>query len=280
MIFKYTFISILGRTNVGKSTLFNKLIKKKISITSKKKNTTKKIILGYNKINNNEYIYLDNPGFNNYKDFIKIFHKTKNFLYKNNINKKINLIIIIIEKKNFFYEIESIKKINNYKIPIIILINKIDKIKNKLLILNFIKKIKNIIKYKCIIPVSIRKKKHIDIIQKEINKYLIKNKKYYNFKKIILYKKEFIIKEIIREKIYRLIGDEIPYLIKIKKKNILFKNKYIYIYYILIVKKKHNKIIIGKKGNKIKKIIKLSKLSINKYFKFKKKIKLYIKIIN
>ncbi len=277
-MFKKCIITILGRTNVGKSTLFNKLINKKISITSKKKNTTQNIFLNINNIKNKQYIYLDTPGFNNYKNFIKIFHKIKKFI-KNKYIKKINLIILIIEKKNFFYEIQAIKKINYYKIPIIILINKIDKIKNKLLILPFIKNIKKYIKYKWIIPISIKKNKYIKIIKNIIDKYLIKSKKYINFKKNNSYNDEFIILEIIREKILRLMGDEIPYIIKIKKKKIIFKKKNINIYCYLIIKKiKYKKILIGKKGKKIKKIIFLSKKSIEKYFKYKKNIKLFLYI--
>ncbi len=274
-------ISIMGRTNVGKSTLFNKLINKKISIISKRKNTTKKYILGINTIKNKQYIYIDTPGFNNYKEFKKIFYKKYFFLNKNNLKNKINLIIMIIEKKNFFYEKEIIKKINLKNIPLLILINKIDKIKNKKLILPFIKILKNNIKYESIIPITIKKKKHIKYLQNIINNFLIESKHYFKKKIKTIHNTKFIIKEIIKEKILKFIREEIPYLILIKIKKIInFKKKKIIFCNIYTKKKRHINIIIGKSGKNIKYINNLSEIDIKKYYNNKKKIKLFIHIKN
>ncbi len=277
---KCIYIAIIGKSNVGKSTLFNKLINKKISITSKKKNTTKKYIIGINTIKNNQYIYIDTPGINNYIKFKKLLYNINNILKKYiNIKKKINLIIILIEKNIFFYEKKIINKINFIKIPIIILINKIDKIKNKKNILPLIKKIKNNIKHKNIIPICIKKKKYIKYLQNIINNFLIKSQHYFKKKIKTIHNSKFIIKEIIREKFFKFTGDEIPYSISIKIKKIInLKNKKIIFCNINIKKKQHYNIIIGKSGNKIKYISYLSKKDIKKYFNYKKKIKLYIHI--
>ncbi len=274
-------VLIIGRNNVGKSTLFNKLIEKKISITSKKKNTTNKNIIGINTNKKNQYIYIDTPGFNKFEEFNKTFYNIKNIILKKNYIFNINLIILIIEKKNFFYEKLIIKKINKKNIPLLILINKIDKIKKKELILPFIKKISLNIKYIYIIPTSIRKKKYIKKIQKIIDKYLIKSNHYFNKKKKTIYDNKFIFSEIIREKIFRLIGDEIPYNIYVKIYKIINLKKKISIYsFLYINKKQYFPILIGKLGNKIKNIINLSKKDIKKYIKYKKKIQLFIKIKN
>ncbi len=278
MLKKNICISIIGKPNVGKSTLFNKLIEKKISITSKKKNTTQNIIPGLNNKKEKQYLYLDTPGFINYNSFKKIFNKLNNFIKKKLlINRKINLFILIIEKKINFYEKKIIKKINLNKIPLIIIINKIDKIKNKTIIIKIIKNITYNIKYKSIIPITTKKNKYIKIIIKEINKLIKLNKKF-NFKKNSeIHNKNFIISEIIREKIFRFTGDEIPYLIKVNLKKIIYKKKKIIIISNINTKKKqHIKILIGKKGNKIKKIKYLSKKDIE--FNLKKKIKLFIHI--
>ncbi len=270
---------IVGKPNVGKSTLFNKLINKKISITSKKKYTTQKNILGINHENKNQYIYIDTPGFKFIKDIKKHINNTLNILKENKINKKINLILLIIKIEKFFEELRIINIINLYKIPYIIIINKIDKLKNKNILLPYINKIKSYIKTNIIIPISAKKKKNILLIKKVINKYLIKSNLYLNKNIQNIYKKKDIFKEIIREKIFRLTGDEIPYLIKFKIKNMLEKKKYFYIESIIYVnKKQHIPILIGKFGKKIKKIIYLSKNSIEKYLNFKKKIILYINI--
>ncbi len=278
---KCIYVSIIGRSNVGKSTLFNKLINKKISIISKRKNTTKKYILGINTIKNNQYIYIDTPGFNSYKSFKKIFYKTYSFLNKNNLKNKINLIIIIIENKNFFYEKKIIKKINIKNIPLLILINKMDKIKNKKIILPFIKILKNDIKYKDIIPITIKKKKYIKYLQNIINNFLIESKHYFKKKIKTIHNIKFIIKEIIKEKILKFIREEIPYSVLIKIKKIInLKKKKIIFCNIYTKKKRHINIIIGKSGKNIKYINNLSEIDIKRYYNNKKKIKLFIHIKN
>ncbi len=270
---------LIGKSNVGKSTLFNQLINKKISITSKKKYTTQENIWGiYNKPKK-QYIYIDTPGIK----FIKDLHKNINNILNNKNNykilKKINLIILIIKKEKNLEEFRIINKLNLYKIPYIIIINKIDKIKNKSILLPYIKKIKSYTKINTILPICAKKKKYIKIIKKIIKKYSIKSKIYFKKKINTPHSNIFIIKEIIREKIFRFIGDEIPYFLKfeIKKKYIINNNLYI-IYNIYVKKKQYIPILIGKKGKKINKIINLSKKSIKKYLNIKNNIFLYINI--
>ncbi len=270
-------VSIIGKYNVGKSTLFNKLINKKISITSKKKNTTQKSLIGIKNKKNKQFIYIDNPGLND-NNIIKYIKNIIKYIKYNLSGNKINLFIMIIEKKLSYYEIKIIKFIKKIKISLIVLISKIDKLKKKNLLLNTINEIKKL-KINNIIPINLKKKKYLIPIKKMINKFLI-NKEHL-FKKNILTNEtdEYFIKEIIREKIFRLMGDEIPYKLKFKINNFYKNNNKLYIEcYIIIFKKQYIKILIGKNGNKINKILFLSKISINKYFNNKYYIKLIIKI--
>ncbi len=275
---KCAYIPIIGKTNVGKSTIFNELIKKKISITSNKKNTTQKNIIGIYTKKNKQYIYIDTPGLKNKENTNLYIKKIINYTKKYFNIKIINLIILVIEKKINLNEIKLMNNLKNIKTPILLLINKIDKIKNKLLLLPYINYLKKKTKYISIIPISAFKKKYLKLIKNNfIKKYLTKQKHYFKLNKKTNCENKFIISEIIREKIVRLTGDEIPYSInvKIEKYNIKKINKYIFIL-ILIKKKQHMKIIIGKNGKKIKKIIYLSKIDILKYFKINKKINLKI----
>ncbi len=271
---------LVGKPNVGKSTLFNKLVNKKISITSKKKFTTQKNIFGINsKKKKKQYIYIDTPGFNSIQEFNKNINKSISVLKKFNILLNINLILLIIKKEKYNEELIIINKLNLSKIPYIILINKVDKIKNKLSLLPYIKKIQYFSKKNIILPICSKKKKDIKILKKIIKKYLIKSNFSFNKKIKTIHSYKFIFKEIIREKTLRLIGDEIPYFIKFKIKNILKQKKNINIQIIIFVKKKqYINILIGKSGKKIKKIIFLSQKSIRKYLNFKYNIYIYINI--
>ncbi len=276
---KNAYIPIIGKTNVGKSTIFNKLINKKISITSSKKNTTQKNIIGIKTKKNNQYIYIDTPGFSKNKNQKKyIFLVIKNIKIYFNI-KKINIIFFIIENFISFYEIILIKELEKTKIPLLLLINKIDKIKDKKKLLPLINKIKEKNKYiHTIFPISKYEKLNIyKKIENNIKIFLKKSNHIFNNKKKTTCSKSFIILEKIREKTIRLIGDEIPYFINFKLNKInINKNFYEIHIYILIKKNQYKKILIGKKGKKIKKIIFLSSKSIKNYLKTKKKIKLFI----
>ncbi len=276
-------IPIIGKTNVGKSTLFNRLIKKNISITSKKKNTTQQKIIGIDTdtTNKKQYIYIDTPGFcttlNFHKNIKKNIYSFKK--YFNNI--KINLIFLVLENHMDFYNINLIKKLEKLKIEILIFINKIDKIKNKLFLLPYIEKlIKNNKYIRTIIPTSNKEKLDIEKIKKHyIDKFLIKKNFFFKKQQKTNCSNNFIIKEKIREKIFRFTGDEIPYLLDISIIKIVYKKNIIKIFCrILTFKKQHIKIIIGKNGQKINKIIKLSQIDIKKFFHKEVKIHFYIKM--
>ncbi|MFI4853189.1 MAG: GTPase Era [Candidatus Makana argininalis] len=272
-----SYVPIIGRPNAGKSTLLNYLIGNKISITSKRKQTTKKLIFGIYTNLLHQVIYIDNPGFNS--------KQKKKYFFSKNLNKnfisKIDTIIFVIEAMKWnTIEDRLLKIIDNKNYNIIIAINKIDKINNKKLILPFIKLInlKNL--FYEIIPISAKKGINIDILSKIVCNS-IKNRNHIFPKNYITNQsKKFYISEIIREKIIRLIGDEIPDLVSVYIEKII-KNKYgVYIIYsvILVNNINHKKIIIGNNGNKLKLIGMLAKKNIEFIFKINIFLNIFVKI--
>ncbi|HIH2762305.1 MAG TPA: GTPase [Candidatus Azoamicus sp. MARI] len=263
-------ISIIGKTNTGKSTLFNKLIEKKESIISKKKNTTIRCV--EKKINN--AIIIDTPGLtlNN-----KINIKTANNLIYDSI-KKSDIVIINIEELNIESEDLFLLDINKNKNKILT-INKIDKITIKKNLLNLIKNLSDYSNFIEIIPLSniknINIKKTKDIIDNiRIDKTIEKH----------LYKKETLdlkITDIIRETFLDLLNKEIPYNITINIEEHI--NKYIKELNININIKKYNykKIIIGTNGKNIIQIKNTIKNKINNIYKLRlKQINIHIKYDN
>ncbi|CAL4321707.1 GTPase Era [Buchnera aphidicola (Neophyllaphis podocarpi)] len=264
-------VTILGATNVGKSTIFNKLIEKKISITSKKKHTTEKKIIGVKTDKNYQIIYIDNPGIKN-----SLNNST------NKIKFTFNLILFVVDnlfwnKENDFFLKLILKKYKN--VPIILIINKIDKLPNKNILLKKIFIIKNKTNFKEIIPISAKKENNILVLKKIIKNLIPQSEHIFNKKYITNNNKIFICTEIIREKLFRNLGEEIPYFIKViidsfkKNKNNIYEIQAI----ILIKKYRHKKIILGHKGNKIKICSISSRISIEKILKNKVNLKLWVK---
>ncbi|CAL4321972.1 GTPase Era [Buchnera aphidicola (Protaphis terricola)] len=238
------YITIIGRTNVGKSTLINQIVKKNISITSNKKNTTKKNIIG---IKTNEFyqsIYIDTPG-----------------IYSNDINslkiiKNTNIIIFLIEAHIWKEKDEIIlKKIKKTNIPIIYVINKIDKLFNKNKILPYINFLSKKTHSTEIIPISAKKRENINILENIIKKYLPNNLHVFPKNYITTNSFYFEISEIIRKQVIFFLRDELPSIIRVKIESIKDQFKEIYIHAIIYVKnKRQKKIVIGYKGEMIKKI--------------------------
>ncbi len=261
-------IPLFGATNVGKSTLFNKLTNIKKSIITQKKNTTNRCISHL--INKNTLI-IDTPG--------PIFKK------KNTINKliynilKISYVsIVMIDltslKTNDFFIFELIKKKSkNLKF---LLINKIDKLKNKTKLLSFISKIQKYTHFHQIIPISSKNNTNINRINSEIKKISNINK----VKKSLFYEQDSLYNDtidIIRETLLKKLEKELPYAIKIQIENDNLNKESTSIDIKLTTEKKNQKkIIIGKNGDKIKFIKNNITKNIRKLYKKLKHIKIYI----
>lgn len=264
-------ISIIGKTNTGKSTFFNTLIKKKESITSKKKNTTIRCV--EKKINN--AILLDTPGLTlNHKINIK----TANKIIYDSI-KKSDIIIINIDELNLESEDLFLLDVNKNKKNIIITINKVDKIYNKEKVLTLIKNLSDYSNFIEIIPLSSKENINIEKFKKILDNIEIKNpiKKH-------LYKKDTIelkIKDIIRETLLDSLNKEIPYNIEININEKINIHTELLNIDIKIKKNNYKKIIIGTKGANIKNIQNTIKKKIINLYKLNlKKINISIKYDN
>ncbi|QQG46660.1 MAG: GTPase Era [Candidatus Azosocius agrarius] len=267
-------VIILGKSNVGKSTLLNTLMGEKVSIMSNKCNTTQKDIFGIYTYMNNQIIFIDTPGYKNFND--------KNFI-NNSINKIVNSDIVLYVIDPFywnFHDDEFIKKLKELKSIVILVINKIDKLNYKLFLLYRIKHI--VMKYNIydVIPVSAVKHLYIDILRKKIISYLpIMNHLYPVYKKVIIDIKFYLI-EIIREKLINILKQELSYTLKININNLFIKKNIVVIdAYILSYKSSQKGILLGNKNNIIKIVSKKSRISMENYLEKKVFLTLWIKMI-
>ena len=269
-------ISIIGKTNSGKSTLINTLVGETISIINKKINTTEELITGILNINNQQLVFYETPG------FILTQKNIKKKLIKNlweGLNQCDLILYILDSKKYNFNEIKTnLIKLKELDKKIIIIFNKIDLV-DKNTILPKIKEISNYFSTIDFIDISAKKKIGISYLLKFLLKQAYFSKWIYDDNEITNKDEIFISNEITRNKALTLLNKEIPYNITVK--NLIFKylknGDLKIIQEIQVTNQRYKKIIIGKNGNKIKDIRIKSQNSISQIMK--SKVHLYINIV-
>lgn len=280
--FKSGFVSIIGRPNVGKSTLLNALIGEKISIMTSKPQTTRTRITGILNKEDAQIVFIDTPGIH------KPRHKLGNVMNQtvDDSIKDVDLLIFIIEadsedigKGDMFI----LQKVIDSKIPCILVINKIDKVKREK-ILAIIEKYKELYSFIAIVPLSALNNDGVSILLNEILKNIPLGPKYYEDDEITNLSEKELSAEIIREKALKLLDEEIPHGIivqidsfKIKEK--LDGTKYYNIEATIYCEKdSHKGIIIGKEGTMLKKISTYAREDIEKLMGKKVNLKTWVKV--
>ena len=276
MSFKSGFVSILGRPNVGKSTLLNKLLKQKVSIVSPKPQTTRNSITGI--LNGEDYqvIFLDTPGIHKPKN------KLDNYMAKEieTSSSGVDLLLYLLDATKPFFdeELDNVKAYASSGIPLILVINKIDDSKYEKL-LPKLQKLNSLEQVKEIIPISAKTGKNTDELLKLILSYMKEGPCYYP-QDIPTDKSEiFIAGEIVREKALWLLNEEIPHGIAVVVNSFKTKDDLAKIDASIICEKEnHKKIIIGKNGEKLKEIAEKSRVEMEKIFGEKVYLSLWVKV--
>ncbi|WP_075433774.1 GTPase Era [Buchnera aphidicola] len=270
-------IIIVGRTNVGKSTLFNKFIKSKLSIVSHKVHTTQNHITGIYTLKNIQYELIDSPGLQcRYNNIDK--KKLSNTF---NLINETNIIIFLIT--SFIWtqqENKLLEYIQKQKIKYILAINKIDLVKNKKLLLPFLLKMNTLIPNKEIFLISAKKNVLVENLLNYINTLLPERAhKYPAYQKTTCTTK-FLVEEIIRETLINLLNKELTYSFSISVINFYQddKKKYTILGIVKTKNHRHKKIIIGSNGKKIQQCIDYSKIKIQKFLKNKIDLKIQVTI--
>ena len=275
---KSGFVSIVGRPNVGKSTLLNEIIGRKIAIVSNKAQTTRNNIMGVYNDSDSQIIFVDTPG----------IHKPKHSLGKAlnsqayySIND-VDVVLFMVDASERLgtgdkFVIEKFKDIDK---PIILVLNKIDKIPKEV-ILKKINEYKDLYDFKEIIPISSLKEKDVGLLLKELKKYLTDEIKYYDDDYITDRPVEFFISEYVREKILMYTNDEVPHSITCITENVKYGKDAAEIDVLIIVDRENlKKIIIGHQGEMIKKIGIESRKDIENLIGGKVYLNLFVKTVS
>lgn len=249
---KSGFVSLVGRPNVGKSTLLNSIVGHKVAITSNKPQTTRNIIEGIYNDSEAQIIFVDTPGIH------KPTHKLGKVLNRQAYYSidDVDIILFLVDGSESLgpgdkYVLERLKTVNK---PVILVINKVDKISKEKILLK-IDEYKDLYDFKEIIPLSALKKDNIETVVKVLKKYLKDNIKYYDEDTYTNSSEQFMTAEIIREKVFRTTEEEVPHSVTCVVEKMEFsKNSVNVIASIIVDRDSLKRIIIGKQGSKIKEI--------------------------
>jgi len=273
---KSGFISIVGRPNVGKSTLLNSIIDRKIAITSNVAGTTRNIIEGIYHGDDTQMIFVDTPGIS------KPLNKLGKLLNKQAtaLTKDVDLILLVVDIEAGIGKGDKFLMDNllENKIPVILVINKIDKVSNETLIMA-INEYKDY-PFAEIVPVSALEDDNVSHLIEVIKKYLKDDVKYYNDDVITSSSTTFMVSEIVREKLLHNTSEEIPHSITCHCTNLENKKDIVNINVDIIVDKQNlKKIIIGANGEMLKKVGTLARHDLEEMFSKKVYLELYVKVI-
>lgn len=274
--FKSGFVTLIGRPNVGKSTLMNSLIGQKIAITSNKPQTTRNRIQTVYTSEEGQIVFVDTPG----------IHKAKNKLGDYMVNvaertlKEVDVILWLVEPSTFIgagekHIIEQLKKV---KTPVILVINKIDTVKREEVLL-FIDTYRKEMDFEEIVPVSALKSDNTETLIACIMKYLPYGPAFYDEDTITDQPEKQIVAELIREKALRLLNDEIPHGIAVSIESMKFRKKICDIDATIVCERdSHKGIIIGKQGSMLKKIGSQARPEIEEMLETKVNLQLWVKV--
>ncbi len=271
------YVAIVGRPNVGKSTLLNALIGKKISITSPKPQTTRNQILGIKTIGSAQAVFIDTPG----------LHKAERRAMNRYMNKLASSVIVdadivlfMVEALRFNDDDDMIlQKLNETKAPVILVINKVDKIKDKSQLLPFINDLKERYHFKDIVPMSARKMDNVVELETMIMKLLPENPHFYPDEQLTDKSEKFQAAELIREKLIQATEEELPYSTTVVVDSFENEEKIVKISAIIWVEREGQKpIVIGKDGEMLKKIGTLARKDIEKLVGKKVFLRLWVKV--
>ena len=274
---KSGFVSIVGRPNVGKSTLLNTILERKLAITSNVSGTTRNIIQGIYNDDDSQIIFIDTPGI--HKPVNKLGAVMNNQAYHMIDEVDIILFLVDVTKKYGKGDEFVLSKIKELNKPILLLLNKVDLIDKKELF-KIIDEYNNLYKFDEIIPISSIKNDNIDDLIKTIKKYLPREGQLYDEDTITNISRDFYIAEVVREKLLRLTKDEVPHTVTCVTESFEENEKYIDIGVLIIVDRENlKKIIIGKNGQMLKKVGIYARSDIEEFLGKQVNLKTYVKVI-
>lgn len=274
--FKCGTVAIVGRPNVGKSTLLNHILGTKLAITSRKAQTTRHRLLGIHTTEDTQFLFVDTPGFQ--QKHLNALNKGLNKTVTQ-VLTEVDVVLFVIEPMKLGEADRTVLKLLSEKTPTILVVNKLDLMGDKGNLLPLIQDFDLEFPFADIVPVSAKKTLNIDELLKTIRKYLPEQPAMYDEDELTDKNERFLAAELVREKVFRFSGDELPYSVAVEIEKFEQVGKLRRIFCAVIVDKESQKpILIGKGGEKLKQISTEARLDMEKLFGGKVYLEIWVKV--
>lgn len=276
--FKSGYVAIIGRPNVGKSTLINRVLGQKLCITSRRPQTTRHRILGIKTTDDSQLIYVDTPGL--HIDDKRAMNKYMNRAAASSIDH-VDVILFVVDGMNWTDEDEQVleRLKANAQAPVILVINKMDKLADKEVMLPHIEKLAAQYNYSNVLPISARKGVNLDQLEAEIKKLMPEGELIFPEDQLTDRSSRFLAAELVREKLFRHLGQELPYSITVEIEQFDDEKNLYRIGAVVYVERSGQKaIVIGKGGELLKSVGKDARLEMESLFGKKVFLRLWVKV--
>ena len=271
------YVAIVGRPNVGKSTLLNHLLGQKLCITSRKPQTTRHTLLGIKTQDDVQIIYVDTPGIHTNQD--KAINRVMN-RSASSVIADVDVIVFMLDRCEWSEADEYVaKQLNNVSVPVLVAINKVDMMNQRDDLLPHVEFLKGKLRAEQFLPVSALRRICIDEIEEKIKSYLPSQSHLFPDDQITDRSERFLAAELVREKITRQLGAELPYQITVEIEEFRVEKTTTHISALILVEREgQKKILIGSKGARLKKIGEQARADMERLFDSKVMLRTWVKV--
>jgi GTP-binding protein Era len=275
--FRSGYVAIIGRPNVGKSTLINRVLGQKLCITSRRPQTTRHRILGIKTTEQSQFIYVDTPGI--HSDGKRAMNRYMNRAAAASV-EDVDVVVFVIEGMKWTEEDERVlQKLKETTKPVILVMNKIDKLEDKATLFPQVEKLAALFKFTDIVPLSARKGINLESLEESIYKLMPEGEMIFDEDQLTDRSSRFLAAEMVREKLFRHLGQELPYSLTVDIEQFEDDNGMFRISAVIYVERSGQKsIVIGKKGELLKQVGKDAREDMEKLFGCKVFLQLWVKV--
>ncbi len=271
------YVAIVGRPNVGKSTLLNRILGQKLSITSRKPQTTRHQIHGIKTEGDVQAIYVDTPGMHLGGE--KAINRYMNRAASSSL-ADVDVIVFLVDRMRWTEEDQMVlDKLQHTKAPVILVVNKIDRLNEKTQLIPWLDELARKMDFAHIVPLAARNGHNVERLERLVNGYLPESIHFFGDDQITDRSSRFLAAELVREKVMRQLGDELPYQITVEIEEFKDVEGVLHISALLLVERPgQKKIVIGDKGSRLKTIGRDARLDMEKLFDSKVMLNLWVKV--